>query len=72
MAVEWVTESVRVSLFLNAPIDMKDDDWRAITGQAEAQSRQIVVGGRIYSGPFEGGQLTRIMHDDNNFAATVA
>jgi hypothetical protein len=57
MAVEWVTESVRVSLFLNAPIDMKDDDWRAITGQAEAQSRQIVVGGRIYSGPFEGGQL---------------
>jgi hypothetical protein len=58
MAVEWVTENVRVSLFMNAPVQITEDHWRAITGQAEAQSRQIVVGGRVFSGPFAGGQLS--------------
>ena len=59
MSVDWITQTVRLSLFSNAPIAATEQDWQKITGQEEAESRTaIAAGGKMFSGKFEGGNLT--------------
>jgi hypothetical protein len=58
MPIAWATENLRVSLFSNAPVQMNDADWSALTGQAEAEARQAIPAGRVFSGRFEGAQLS--------------
>jgi hypothetical protein len=58
MSVDWVTQSVRLSLFSNAPITATEKDWQKITGQEEAENRTAIAGGKMYSGKFEGGNLS--------------
>jgi hypothetical protein len=53
MAIEWAAENLRISLFSNQAVQVTDLDWRAITGQEEAETRKVVPGGRVFSGPFE-------------------
>jgi hypothetical protein len=57
MAIEWAVENVRLSLFSKAAVLVSDTDWKALTGQQEADTRQNVPGGRILAGPYDGGQL---------------
>jgi hypothetical protein len=58
MALEWKTESLRLSLFCSEPISLSDADWKAITGEDEAETRRKVAGGRAMAGPFLDGNLT--------------
>lgn len=58
MAIEWATENVRVSLFSNTVLNLTDQDWRNITGQDEAETRKAVLGGRVFSGHFDGHLLS--------------
>jgi hypothetical protein len=57
MARIWSVESLRLTLFSSEPISISDADWSVITGQAEAETRQNVAGGKRYIGKFGGGQL---------------
>jgi hypothetical protein len=57
MALEWGAESLRVSLFSNAPTSVNDEDWRALSSQTEQYNRQTTLGGLIFSGNIDGGQL---------------
>jgi hypothetical protein len=58
MAIEWGAESLRLSLFASGQVRVTDEDWRSITGQDEAASRQALPGGRVLAGPFDVGQLS--------------
>ncbi len=57
MAVEWLAEHLRVSLFSNAAVQVAEEDWCAITKEKEAEARQAIAGGRVFSGRFETGLL---------------
>jgi hypothetical protein len=57
MAWEWGVESLRVSLFSNAPTVVTDEDWRAVSNQTEQYNHQVIVGGHIFSGNVNNGQL---------------
>jgi hypothetical protein len=57
MDIEWAAEHVRVSLFASTAVHITEDDWRAVTGQNEADARQAIAGGRVFSGRFEAGLL---------------
>src|SRR5215472_13906013 len=57
MAIDWAVENVRLSLFSKAAVVVTDADWKALTGQQEAETRQNVPGGRVLAGPHEGGRL---------------
>jgi len=58
MALEWKAETLRVSLFSNAPTPVTDEDWLSVTGQTENYTRQAIGGGYIFSGQFDNSQLT--------------
>jgi hypothetical protein len=58
MAIVWSVENVRLTLFSGSPLQISEADWRAVTGREEAEARQAVPGGRMFTGPFEGGQLS--------------
>jgi hypothetical protein len=57
MAIEWLAEHLRVSLFSSAAVQITEEDWRAVTGQSEAETRQAIVGGRVFSGRYDSGVL---------------
>ena len=57
MALDWGAESLRVSLFSNGPTPVTDEDWSAISGQTEKYNRQTTLGGHIFSGNIDEGQL---------------
>jgi hypothetical protein len=58
MGLEWRAENLRVSMFTKAPLRLTDDDWKALTGQEEAETRTQIPGGRAFIGSALGGQLT--------------
>ena len=58
MSIDWITQSLRLSLFSNVPIAATEQDWQKITGQEEAASRTAIAGGKMFRGKFAGGDLT--------------
>jgi hypothetical protein len=46
MEIKWAVENVRLSLFSKGTVVVTDADWKALTGQQEADTRQNVPGGR--------------------------
>lgn len=58
MPLEWLTEQVRLSVFSSGPVPAGEQDWKSITGQEEADNRTAIVGGKMFSGGFRGGNLT--------------
>lgn len=58
MALNWQVELLRLTLISSEPVALAESDWTAITGEAEAATRQNVTGGKRYAGAFAGGQLT--------------
>ena len=57
MARDWGVESMRLTLFSSDSITVSDTDWTALTGQADATTRQLIAGGRRYVGSYLGGQF---------------
>jgi hypothetical protein len=57
MALEWIAETLRLSLFFSESIKITVADWRRLTGEDEPQTVQNVAGRRSMIGPFEGGVL---------------
>src|SRR4051812_42475780 len=57
MALEWTTETLRLSLFCTENVKLTSADWKAITGQEEAETVQNVAPRRSLIGPFQGGVL---------------
>jgi hypothetical protein len=57
MTIEWLAEHLRVSLFSTAAVQVVEDDWCALTNEKEANARQAIAGGRVFSGQFETGLL---------------
>jgi|SRR5208337_4341430 len=57
MAMDWGVELLRLSLISPGSLSIADSDWEAITGEKEAETRQLVQGGRRYVGKFAGGSL---------------
>jgi hypothetical protein len=58
MALEWIAEALRVSLFSTGTVSLTDGDWKKITGQDEAETQQKVVGRRTMVGPYLDGRLS--------------
>jgi hypothetical protein len=52
MALEWVAETLRVSLFFANAVSISDADWKKITGQDEAETHQKAAGRRTMLGPY--------------------
>jgi hypothetical protein len=57
MALEWITETLRLSLFCAEDVKITPANWKAITDQDEPQTQQSFPARRIFSGPFQGGVL---------------
>jgi hypothetical protein len=57
MAIEWLAEHLRVSLFSNTAVQITEEDWCAVTGEKEADARQAIPGGRVFSGRYGPGLL---------------
>ena len=57
MAVDWLAEHLRFSLFLKDAASIKEADWCILTKTEEADARLNIPGGRVFSGAFETGVL---------------
>ena len=57
MALNWSVQFLRLSLFSSTDVVLSDKDWKAITGEDEASTRQNIPGGKVFAGQFLGGQL---------------
>jgi hypothetical protein len=57
MPFDWATQSLRLSIFSDAPVIVTEKDWKTITGQDEADIRTVVPGGKSYIGNYSGAQL---------------
>src|ERR1019366_3301513 len=55
MALEWTTETLRLSLFCTENVKFTSADWKAITGQDEPQTQQNLAARRSLIDPFQGG-----------------
>ena len=58
MPFDWAVQRLRLSLFSSEAIPATESEWKAITGQDEAETRTAVPNGKQYSGKFMGGILT--------------
>ena len=59
MARNWIAELLRLSVFSAETIVLSDADWTTLTGQNEAETRQLIPGGgKRYIGKLGPGQLT--------------
>jgi hypothetical protein len=67
---DWLAEQLRISLFSNGAIPLSEADWQAITGQAEAETRTAIGGGKAYTGKFANGQFS-IAHSGNRLDASL-
>jgi hypothetical protein len=57
MPLEWTCESIRLSLFSTAGLAVMANDWKALTGQDEAEREQKQAGRRVFSSELMGGLL---------------
>jgi hypothetical protein len=58
MALEWMADNLRVTLFSTESMKLTRADWTRITGKEEPETEQRVVGRQGMSGSFLEGQLT--------------
>ena len=58
MVLEWIAETLRVSLFSTDTVSLADADWKRITGQDEAETQQKVGARRTMVGPYLDGFLS--------------
>jgi hypothetical protein len=58
MAQNWGVSIVRLSLFSGNPINISDADWKTVTGEDEAPTRETIQGLKRLSGKAFGGALT--------------
>jgi len=59
MARDWIAETLRLSLFSAEAVSLADADWTQLTGQEEAETRQLIPGGgKRYIGNVGSRQLT--------------
>lgn len=59
MAENWGVELLRLTLFSDRPFELTDPDWEGFVGSSESYRREnLPAGGRRYTGPFLGGELT--------------
>ena len=56
MALDWLAENLRVSLFFSEAVKISNADWKTITDSDEAEIEQKVAAQHSLSGPFLGGQ----------------
>ncbi|MBX9847534.1 MAG: hypothetical protein K2Z80_37735 [Xanthobacteraceae bacterium] len=54
----WAVQQLRVSLFSSEVFTLTEAVWTTITGQDEAENRNAVAGGKVYSGKFLGGKFS--------------
>jgi hypothetical protein len=64
MPIEWSVNILRLSVFSSGPIAASESDWRMLTGQEEAPARNAIPGGKHYSGPHLGGQLSLVVQGE--------
>jgi hypothetical protein len=57
MSLNWGAELARLTVFSGNAATVSEKDWQAITGQEEAETRQIIAGGRRLSGKVSNGLL---------------
>lgn len=57
MRLDWGVQVARLTLFLRDPYSVSDKDWLTITGQDEAETRQVIPGGKRLSGRVPNGAL---------------
>ncbi|WP_064033946.1 hypothetical protein [Methylosinus sp. R-45379] len=57
MAMDWIVETLRVSLFSTHTIDISNADWTKITGQDEAETQKKALGRRTMTGPYRNAIL---------------
>jgi len=57
MALDWTTETLRLSLFCSENVKLTIANWTTITGQDEPQTVQNVAPRRSFVGPFHDGTL---------------
>ena len=55
---DWAVQQLRVSLFSSGAISLSEAHWKIITGEDEANNRQAISGGKLYSGKSLGGLFT--------------
>jgi hypothetical protein len=58
MPLDWTCETIRLSLFSTEAIRLSTEDWKALTGQEEAEQEQKGAGRHVFAGPLFGGQLS--------------
>lgn len=58
MPLDWICESVRLSLFSTEAIRLSPDNWKLLTGQDEAGREQKGGGRHVFTGQVFGGQFS--------------
>ncbi|WP_315704999.1 MULTISPECIES: hypothetical protein [unclassified Bradyrhizobium] len=57
MALNWLTESVRLSLFSSQVVKLTGENWKQLTGQDEPEQEQKGSGRHVFASNIIGGQL---------------
>jgi hypothetical protein len=55
---DWTCETIRLSLFSTGGVQITNEDWTNLTGQAEAEKEQKGAGRRVMASALMGGQLS--------------
>jgi hypothetical protein len=58
MPLDWICESVRLSLFSTEAIRLSADNWKLLTGQDEPDREQKGGGRHVFTGQVFGGQFS--------------
>jgi len=58
MALTWLTESIRLSLFSSEVVKLTGENWKQLTGQDEPEQEQKGSGRHVFASNIIGGQLT--------------
>lgn len=58
MPLDWICESVRLSLFATEAVRLSADNWKLLTGQDEAEKEQKGGGRHVFTGKVLGGQFS--------------
>lgn len=72
MGLDWGVQFARLSLFLSEPYAISDKDWAVLTGQEEAETRQVVTGGKRLSGPVAIGGIMHMSTTVSRFDVILA
>jgi hypothetical protein len=57
MFLNWICETLRLSLFSPEAVRLSAEDWKRLTGQDEAEQEQKGSGRHVFASALIGGQL---------------